>query len=115
MDDSKKRSEHLRLRVTKDEKEQIEKKCEEAGMSYVAEYIRHQSLHGLVLKTDEKMTELFTKQLVGIGNNINQIARRANEYGAVYDKDIDYCKEKIMEILTEINNLKKHLVLVNGD
>jgi hypothetical protein len=112
MDENRKRTEILKLRVSKSEKELIEKKSAEAGMSYVAEYIRHQSIHGLLVKIDEKITELFLKQLIGICNNINQIARRANEYGVVYDKDIEFCKEKIMEILKEINNLKKHLVVI---
>lgn len=65
----------LRFRVTGKEKNEIEAKAKEAGYTKTSDYLREVG-RGAEIK--QRLTPELRKQLVGIGNNLNQIARRAN-------------------------------------
>ncbi|WP_229728873.1 plasmid mobilization protein [Hymenobacter glacieicola] len=63
------------VRVTEDEKKVIEKKARQAGYKSVSAYLRDV---GQGSEIREKLPPEIRGQLVGIGNNLNQIARIAN-------------------------------------
>lgn len=63
----------LRFRVTEDEKHAIEAKSKAAGFKKTSDYLRTLGLQGEV---EEVIPAELRRQLVGIGTNLNQIARR---------------------------------------
>jgi hypothetical protein len=70
----KRRSESYGLRFSPEEMEELEKRCEAAGLSR-AEYLRRRAFGKPVsTKVDQEMT----RELNRIGTNLNQIAYRAN-------------------------------------
>ena len=54
----------------------------------------------------------FTRQITGIANNINQIARVVNTVGYVRDKDLEYIKNIITQFIL---NFQKRLYSRGGD
>lgn len=69
------RDKMIPVRVTEDEKKAIETKASQAGYKSVSAYLRDLG-QGSEIK--EKLSPEVRRQLVGIGNNLNQIARLAN-------------------------------------
>ena len=69
-----KRTERYGLRLSPNEMEELEERCEAAGLSK-AEYLRRRALGKPVsTKVDQEMT----RELNRVGTNLNQIAYRAN-------------------------------------
>lgn len=64
----------------------------EYGMRSVAVYARKMLIDGYVIQVDHTDIKAMTAQIQKIGININQIARRANAMGNVYQEDIDEIK-----------------------
>ena len=54
----------------------------------------------------------FTRQITGIANNINQIARVVNTVGSVRDEDLEYIKNTISKFIL---NYQKGLYSRGGD
>ncbi|MDD4509424.1 MAG: plasmid mobilization relaxosome protein MobC [Oscillospiraceae bacterium] len=88
-----KRTVQLKFRVTPEERELIEQKMAQAGTTNMAAYLRKAAIDSYILKLE--LPEL--KELVSLlrysGNNLNQLARRANETGRIYDADIEDVKQ----------------------
>jgi hypothetical protein len=85
--------------MTDNEKEQLESKMKLLGITNREHLARKLLLDGYVVNVDTApIAELM--HLVRISsNNINQMAKRANESGSVYENDV-------LELLAEVNNLK---------
>ena len=88
-----KRTVQLKFRVTPEERELLEQKMAQAGTTNMAAYLRKAAIDSYILKLE--LPEL--KELVSLlrysGNNLNQLARRANETGRIYDADIEDVKQ----------------------
>jgi predicted transglutaminase-like cysteine proteinase len=76
----------LLVMVTAEEKNQIDKNMNDAGISKRTNYLRKMGLYGMVVKVDfsDFRTLLaglgrLTYEFNRIGNNINQIAKKVNE------------------------------------
>jgi len=54
----------------------------------------------------------FTRQITGIANNINQIAKAVNIVGYVRDKDLEYIKNTIPQFILDF---QKRLYSRGGD
>ena len=68
------RDEQIHFRVTSDEKRAIAAKAKSAGFKKVSDYLR---VVGLGAEIKEVVPAELRQQLVGIGTNLNQIARLA--------------------------------------
>ena len=78
------RTEQIKFWATPEEKELILKKMELYGTGNMGAYLRKMAIDGYVIKLElPDLKEMI--RLLGIANNnINQIARYLNEYGAPY-------------------------------
>ncbi len=65
------------LRLTKAEKYIIKNKAGKAGRCITA-YIRQMAIHGKVTARISEEEGQFVRELVGISNNLNQLAKKAN-------------------------------------
>ena len=57
------------------------------------------------------MTGVQTCALPILTNNVNQIARRVNEHGSIYESEIDEIQEKVNQLLGMMNQLLSTLQL----
>ncbi len=100
------REDRLELRLKQGEMKLIEKRMNEAGMKNMSAYIRKMAIDGYVIRLDLSDVKEVSR-LMGINsNNLNQYAKKANETGSIYQRDIEVLKEqheKIWEELRKIN------------
>ena len=88
------------------DRELIKRRMQEAGIRNMSAYIRKIAIDGYVIRLDLKDVKEVSR-LMGINsNNLNQYAKKANETGSIYQRDIEVLKEqheKIWEELRKIN------------
>ena len=85
-----KRSIQIKFRVTELERDLIEDKMTAANICNREAYLRKMSLNGYVVRLDLTDVRKMVQLLTNATNNINQIAKRANETGNIYIGDIRY-------------------------
>ena len=96
------------IRFSQDELDWLEKRANEAGVSF-GRYVRQVALGERLQETDKPASEgelwELGKQLRGIGNNINQIARVANTSGKVNPSRLTDSLDRLDEIAKRIVKL----------
>ena len=96
--DGRKRTVQVKFRVTEEEKALIEEKMKLIPTRNMAAYLRKIAIDGYIIQVDHSDIKAMTAEIQKIGVNINQIARRVNSTGSVYQDDIDELKGALDEI-----------------
>ena len=105
----RKRNIRLEFYVTQEEKNAIEARMRLYGTENLSAFLRKIAMDGYVLKLDlPELKELLTLMRYA-GNNINQIAYRANSTGRLYQADIDEIKQKQEKLLETAGNILRSL------
>ena len=103
----RKRSVQLNFRVSEEELAAIESKMEQLGILNREAYLRKMALDGYAVRLDlPELKELLTL-LRRHSSNLNQLARRVNATGRVYEADLaDIAKrqEQLWESVREVLN-----------
>ena len=94
----RKRAVQVKFRVTEEEKALIEEKMKLIPTRNMAAYLRKIAIDGYIIQVDHSDIKAMTAEIQKIGVNINQIARRVNSTGSVYQDDIDELKGALDEI-----------------
>ena len=97
----------LRCPVTAEERALIEQKMAQFQTKRIHAYLRKMAIDGLIIYTDTTNIKEMNKELHSIGVNINQIAKRVNETGSIYEEDI----KEIQERLNKIWQLQRTILL----
>jgi len=97
----------LRCPVTAEERKLIEQKMAQLPTQRIGAYLRKMAIDGYIIQWDTDDIKAFTGELSAIGRNINQIAKRVNAGGSVYQADI----QEIQERLEEIWQLQRRILL----
>ena len=107
---NRKRNVQIKFRVTKEERSLIEEKMKQVPTSNMEAYLRKMAIAGYIIQVDYSDIRNMTAELQKIGVNINQIAKRANATGNVYQEDIEEIKGALKEIwrLQRLSLLKAH-------
>ena len=107
-----KRDEIIILRTTKAEKSRIYEKMLGMGIRSLSAYIRKMALDGYCLNLDLPQLRRMAYLLQNCSNNLNQVAKRANENGKIYSADLADLRTRLDElisigkqILTKLANL----------
>lgn len=95
---NRKRKIVLRCPVTEEERKLIEQKMAQLPTRQIGAYLRKMAIDGLIIYTDTTDIKEMNKELHSIGVNINQIAKRVNETGSIYEEDIKEIQERLKEI-----------------
>lgn len=74
--------------VTEHERSLIAQKMEQAGVRNMGAYIRKQAIDGFVIRLDLSDVREMVRLLRITSNNMNQVAKRANETRSIYEADI---------------------------
>ena len=84
----------LRCPVTAEERALIEQKMAQLPTQRIGAYLRKMAIDGYIIYTDTTDIKAFTTELSAIGRNINQIAKKLNAGGSVYQAYIEEIRER---------------------
>ena len=94
-----KRDETIILRLSKTEKNRIYEKMLSMGIRSLSAYIRKMALDGYCLNLDLPQLRRMAYLLQNCSNNLNQVAKRANESGQIYAADLDDLRIRLDELI----------------
>lgn len=115
MADNRNRKRPIQVKFFVDEEElgMIKTKMEQAGIENMSAYIRKMVIDGYVVKLDMPELRELTLKMKSISNSENQIAKRVNSTGNIYEADIEEIKknqdviyEGIRKILTSLSKIE---------
>jgi hypothetical protein len=86
------------IHLSEDEKYILDEKTKCSNMTSRAAFIRHLILYGYVYDIDYSELQEYNAALARIGNNLNQIAKRMNATGNVYQADVNEVKELMQKV-----------------
>ena len=85
----------------------------EAGTTNMGAYLRKMALDGYILRIDLPELKEMLSQLRYMGNNVNQIAKRANEVGVIDEMDIRGVSKRQERMLEQMARLLEKLSGLN--
>lgn len=85
----------------------------EAGTTNMGAYLRKMALDGYILRLDLSELKEMLSQLRYMGNNVNQIAKRANEVGVIDEMDIRGVSKRQERMLEQMARLLEKLSGLN--
>ena len=85
----------------------------EAGTTNMGAYLRKMALDGYILRLDLPELKEMLSQLRYMGNNVNQIAKRANEVGVINEMDIRGVSKRQERMLEQMARLLEKLSGLN--
>lgn len=88
----------LYFKVSPEEKELIDKKMEQLGTHNQRAYLRKMAVDGYVVRVDMTEFKELASLLRNCSNNLNQIAKRVNSTGHLYEEDIADLKTRYGEL-----------------
>jgi|GEM_PF-5257144 len=100
-----KRSVTMKFRVTEKEAAQIQKRMAVSGISVLAAYLRKLAMNGYIIQLDFSAILEVGRLIANISNNINQIAKSANEGRDISPKDVQEIKDGQKKIYEELRKL----------
>ena len=105
----RKRKIQIKFYVTEEERALIEQKMKLVPTKNMAAYLRKIAIDGYILQVDHTDIKAMTAEIQKIGVNVNQIAKRVNSTGSVYQEDIEEIKGVLAEIwrLQRLNLLRE--------
>ena len=95
----------IEFRVTEQERQRIQKKMEQLGTKKMGAYLRKMAIDGYVLKLDVPELKEMVTLLRRMSSNVNQIARRMNETGRIYEVDMAEVQAQQKRIWEEMREL----------
>ena len=95
--------------MTGDEYERMRRKMEEIGIRNQSSYLRKMALDGYCVNLDLRDVKEMVSLLRRISNNINQITKRANATGRVYEDDLSEIQESQNKLWFSANEILKAL------
>ena len=98
MAEKEKRLVNHNFRTTESEAAIMRKKMDALGITNESAYMRVLALNGYILKLDLPQIREMIRLLSNMTNNLNQIARRLNEQGQMYDTEMEEMLQKQDEL-----------------
>jgi len=115
MSDKEKLTEILKFRCTESEKELIKFKAEQSNYFRVSDYLRKQAVNGKVLKLNDDWYVNVMRQVSGMANNLNQIARHVNDTKTVYQSDMSDLKMILFNLGLHIEMIESAVEKLYGN
>ena len=95
----------IKVRVTPDQLDMIHERMRAAHTENREAYIRKMALDGFILELDSAPLKEMCRLLRSISNNFNQVAKRANSSGNVYETDLLDMAQKQNKLWDALNQL----------
>jgi hypothetical protein len=103
------RNVNLAFRVTQSEREMIERRMQQSGMTNLRAYIVKQAIDGRVIHIELNSVNEMIRLLSNATNNINQIAARVNQQGSIYAADMEDLRGRYDELWEQTREILKKL------
>ena len=100
---------HFSFDTTPEQAAIIHQKMKNAGVKNKSGFFRAMVLNGYLLRLDLPELREASRQMSILSNNVNQIAKRMNEHGSIYETEIDEILEKQEEITQLIRQIYERL------
>ena len=94
-----KRDQDVHFLASKEEVERIHEKMDELGIRSMGAYLRKMALDGYCLNLDLPQLRRMAYLLQNCSNNLNQVAKRANESGQLYAADLEDLRSRLDELI----------------
>ena len=95
----------LNFRVTEQERRLIEDRMQELGTTHREAYLRKIAIDGMIVKLEVQELKEIVSLMRRTSNNVNQIARRLNETGRIYEADITDVHNRQEQLWDMLNSL----------
>ena len=95
---NRKRTNPVQFYLDDDEQFILDEKFRLSGMKSKSAFLRKLILYGYVYDVDYSYLRNYNTELGRISSNLNQIAKRVNSTGNIYQEDIDEVKELMNEV-----------------
>ena len=92
------RTNPVQIYLDDDEQYILDEKFRVSGMKSKSAFLRKLILYGYVYDVDYSYLRNYNTELGRISSNLNQIAKRINSTGNIYQEDMDEVKELMNEI-----------------
>ena len=99
----------LYTKVSTQEKQAIEKKMKLLETRNQRAYLRKMAVDGYIIHMDMSDVRELVRLLRIVSNNVNQIARRANESHNLYVEDVEDIRQGYLAVWKEIRKLMEKL------
>ena len=107
------RSIRISVRLTEEEHRLLKEKMARIGVTNQEAFLRKMALDGYILRLDLPELKEMLSQLRYMGNNVNQIAKRANEVGVIDEMDIRGVSKRQEQMLEQMARLLEKLSGLN--
>lgn len=107
--DRSRRDNPIQFRVTEAERSLIEQKMAQVGITNMSAYLRKMAIEGYSLKLDLPELKEMISLLRRMSNNLNQLAKRANETGRLYEIDLVDVHQQQERLWQGMNDLLNRL------
>ena len=87
----------------------IQQKMKAFGLTNQSAYVRTMALKGYLLKVNLPEIREMIRLLKNLTNNVNQIARRMNEHGSIYETEMDDIHQRLDKLWNLTNQLLSRL------
>ncbi|MCD8147046.1 MAG: MobC family plasmid mobilization relaxosome protein [Clostridiales bacterium] len=106
---AKEKTSGIYFKVSDKERQLIEQRMKNAGVSNMSAFIRKMCLNGMIVQLDIPQIPDCSRYLKSASNNLNQIARRLNSGGGYYPQELldvreslDNCTELFGQVLKSL-------------
>ena len=99
----------LSVRMSDAELDSVRERMKNVGIASLSVYLRKMAMDGYILKMDLPEIKEMIKLLRSSSNNINQIAKKANAMGTVFEEDLKEIKSMQDDIWKAMNKILKRL------
>lgn len=110
--EKQKRDSYLHIKISEEERSLIEQKMKIAGILNMSAYVRKMAIDGHLIRVDLAEQREILSLLRYAGNNLNQIARRVNVTGRIYENEISELKELFGTLIAETRTVTDRMIIV---
>ena len=107
MKENRKRNVQINFRVDQEEYDFIVEKAKVSGKRNLTQYLRTMAVAGRIINIELDDIKILSANIGRFASSANQIAKKANATGNVYDEDIEEIKRMEGEIWHELKSIRK--------
>lgn len=104
----------LTIRVNEQEKECILERMKDTKQKNFSTFARRMLMNGLIITPNWEELKEIHRQLAGVSNNVNQIARIANSTRSIYKSDVDELTHQVGDIRSMMLELIQLMKMVEN-
>ena len=112
MTEKRRRRVKLMTRVTEEEYAQIQARMALVGTGNLSAFLRKLALDGRIILLDMDEIKTLVSLLRRTSANVNQIAKRVNSTGRVYENDLAEIQNRLGEVWLSLDGVLRKLAVI---